>query len=258
MLEEGGETTSSGDRSRICLPNPSPPSGGCCRGLRALNPRTSALDPGRVPKTYLFDLDGTLLDSIALILASFHHTRRVHYGDALPDSTWLAGIGRTLWDVFADMADDAAQVDAMVATYRAHNLANHDAMVRPYPGVVEVVEALAARGARMAIVTSKVRVGAERGLTHLGLLERFPVRVCADDVVRGKPDPEPVRRALSALGSAPEDAVFVGDSPHDMEAGQRAGVATAAALWGPFERTVLEAHRPTRWLSHPADLLRDD
>ncbi|HEY3353896.1 MAG TPA: HAD-IA family hydrolase [Polyangia bacterium] len=204
--------------------------------------------------TCLFDLDGTLIDSVELILRSFRHTMLVHRGAAPDDAVFLAGLGTTLWDQFRTVAADAAEVEAMVATYRAFNLAHHDALVREYPGVRAAVRALVARGARLAIVTSKLRASAARGLALAGLTDAFPVIVGADDVAEHKPHPAPVRRALALLGADPAGAVFVGDSPHDIAAGRAAGVGTAAVTWGPFPRATLVAAAPDHWVAAPAEL----
>jgi pyrophosphatase PpaX len=207
-------------------------------------------------RVYLFDLDGTLIDSVALILKSFHHTRLQHFGDRLPDEYYLAILGVTLRDAFRGMVDSADEVEAMVRTYVAHNLAHHDAMVNAYPGVPEVVRELSRRGARLGLVTSKLNDNAWLGLRVAGIKDAFEVLVGADDVRRGKPDPEPVLLALDRLGVSAADALFVGDSPHDIESGCRAGVKTAAATWGPFARAALEAAKPDFWLEKPDDLLR--
>jgi pyrophosphatase PpaX len=206
-------------------------------------------------KTYLFDLDGTLLDSIELILTSFHYTSRVHLGSELPDSQWLAGVGTRLRTQLAKVARSEEELDAMLDTYQTYNLEQHDTMAKPYPSVVEVVKTLHRDQAKLALVTSKLSKGANRGVRLLGLDEELSVRVCADDVVRGKPDPEPVLKALVALDVPPEGAVFIGDSEHDIESGRRAGVETAAATWGPFSREKLEAARPTYWLETPEQIL---
>jgi pyrophosphatase PpaX len=203
--------------------------------------------------TYLFDLDGTLLDSVALILASYRHTALAHRGEAPDDAVWLAGLGTPLRVQLRHLTSDAAEIEAMTATYREHNLANHDRMVRPYDGVVEAVRELALRGA-LGLVTSKLRHGALRGLRVAGLEEAFAVVIGADDVERHKPDPAPVLAAVERLGADPETTVFIGDSPHDLAAGRAAGVRTAAALWGPFPRAALEPHQPDFWLYTPRDL----
>jgi pyrophosphatase PpaX len=204
---------------------------------------------------YLFDLDGTLIDSIALILASFHHTRQAHFGDRLPDDDYLATLGMPLRDSFAKMTTEAAPVEALVRTYVDFNLAKHDSMVTAYEGIVPVVHTLHERGARLAIVTSKMGNTAERGLRIAGLEGEFELIVSADDVTRGKPDPEPVLLALSKLGCSADETLFVGDSPHDVESGNAAGVRTAAATWGPFTRAALERARPTFWVDHPREIL---
>ena len=204
--------------------------------------------------TFLFDLDGTLIDSVELILSSYRHTMRVHRGTMPTDDVWLAGLGTPLWVQFRHFTNDPAEIDAMVATYREHNHAHHDRMVRPYDGVAEAVAALARRGP-LGVVTSKLHASAERGLRLCGLERHFRVIVGADDVEHPKPDPEPVERALASLDADPARTVFVGDSPHDMAAGRAAGVATAAVLWGPFPREHLAPEHPTHWLGAPAELL---
>ncbi len=207
-----------------------------------------------VYSTVLFDLDGTLIDSIELILSSYRHTLTVHRGSSPSDDVWLAGLGTPLRAQFRAFTCDEDEIAAMVATYREHNLANHDAMVRPYPGVRQAVAALHAGGARLGIVTSKTREGARRGLRRCGFDGMFEVLVGADDVERHKPDPEPVRRALELLGARREGVVFVGDSPHDLVAGRAAGVRTAAVGWGPFPPAALEPHEPDHWIREPVEL----
>ncbi len=206
-------------------------------------------------KTYLFDLDGTLLDSIDLILKSFHHTARVHGRPERSDADWLAGVGTPLRVQLSELASSDEELDAMLDTYRDYNLEHHDQMAKPYPGVIEVVKTLHRNEAKLALVTSKLSRGANRGLRLLGLEEEFPVRICADDVVHGKPHPEPVLKALAALDALPAEAVFIGDSDHDIVAGRRAGVQTVAVSWGPFGRETLEAAGPSRWIESPDELL---
>lgn len=206
--------------------------------------------------TFLFDLDGTLIDSIDLILRSYRHTMQVHRGEVLPDDLWLEGLGTPTWVQFRAFTDDPVEIEAMVATYRAYNRAHHDRLVRGYPGVPEVVRAIKAVGASLGVVTSKVREGAQRGLLAGGYDGLFDVIVGADDVERTKPDPEPVHRALDQLGTTPDRAIFIGDATHDLIAGRAAGVKTAAALWGPFARDVLAPHTPDFWLEGPGALRR--
>ena len=204
--------------------------------------------------TFLFDLDGTLIDSIELILRSYRHTMRLHRGHEPSDDVWMEGLGTPLWVQFRHFTEDPAEIEAMVATYRAYNLAHHDELVRPYDGVVEAVRALRARKKTLGLVTSKMRSGALRGLRVAGLEDAFRVIVGADEVTHPKPHPEPVLMALERLRAPAAGAVFVGDSRHDLECGRAAGVKTAAVLWGPFDRAHLADLEPDYWLETPADL----
>ena len=204
--------------------------------------------------TFLFDLDGTLIDSVDLILRSYRHTMRLHRGHEPSDDVWMEGLGTPLWVQFRHFTEDPAEIEAMVATYRAYNLAHHDELVRPYDGVVEAVRALRARKKTLGLVTSKMRSGALRGLRVAGLEDAFRVIVGADEVTHPKPHPEPVLMALERLRAPVAGAVFVGDSRHDLECGRAAGVKTAAVLWGPFDRAHLADLEPDYWLETPADL----
>lgn len=204
--------------------------------------------------TVLFDLDGTLIDSIELILQSYRHTLFTHRGEVVPDRVWLEGLGTPLRSQLRAATDDPAEIERMVATYREFNLSHHDDMVHPFPGIHDAVAALKRRGLALGVVTSKARAGMQRGLRVCGFDGVFDAAVSLDDVERHKPDPEPVLKALEMLRSEPSQTVFVGDSPHDMAAGRAARVVTAAALWGPFSRDALQRHAPDRWLESPADV----
>ena len=206
-------------------------------------------------RTFLFDLDGTLLDSIDLILSSFHHTSRVHRRQELTDADWLEGIGTPLRVQLRKIARSAEELDQMLDTYRHYNLSKHDEMARPYPDVVDVVRQLHAKPAKLGLVTSKLRGGVARGLRLLNLETELSTRVCGDDVQNGKPHPEPLYKALDALDASAEETVFIGDSPHDIHAGNQARVTTIAVAWGPFPREKLEAARPDLWVERPTDLL---
>lgn len=206
--------------------------------------------------TLLFDLDGTLIDSIRLILDSYHHTVRTHGLPPRTDAQWLAGIGTPLRVVFAELAEHPEQMERLIATYRDYNLTHHDAQVIPYVGAPELIRRVKDLGYRTGLVTSKNRPGALRGLKLAGIADRFDVLVCADDVEHPKPHPEPVLKALALIGARAEETLFVGDSVHDMRCGRDAGVLTAAVLWGPFGRGDLETTMPDYWLETPEDLLQ--
>jgi pyrophosphatase PpaX len=206
-------------------------------------------------RTVLFDLDGTLIDSVRLILDSYHHTLATHGLPPRTDEEWLAGVGTPLTAQFAAWGHDPDTLQALIATYRAYNLKHHDRMVTVYPGVVDVVRGLKQAGVATGLVTSKNRTGAVRGLTLVRLEALMDVLVCSDEVENPKPHPEPVEKAVRLLDADPGATVYVGDSIHDMRSGRAAGVRTAAVLWGPFGRSHLEGAQPDYWLERPEDLL---
>lgn len=212
----------------------------------------------RLMTTYsvlLFDLDGTLLDSVPLILDSFEHAFEAIGRTPPPRAELLAGVGTPLVDHFARWTTRADEQAALFAHYRAFNLAHHDARVSAFDGVVGLVEDLRRARRRLGLVTSKNRSTAKRGLDVMGLTDAFEVVVGCDDVRRPKPDREPVDVALERLRWHDRAAVlFIGDSLHDLACGRAAGVATAAALWGPFGRDELARGEPTHWLESPDDL----
>lgn len=207
-------------------------------------------------RTVLFDLDGTLIDSIRLILDSYHHTMAAHGLPARSDEDWLAGLGTPLTVQLRDWAHDPERMSLLIETYRDYNIRNHDSMVTAYPGVVAMVRAIRSAGHQTGIVTSKNRTGALRGLRRIGLEEEIDLIIGADDVIQPKPHPEPILIAMERLGEDPRRSIYIGDSVHDMESGRAAGVATGAVLWGPFQRGHLEHTHPTHWLDHPDDVLR--
>jgi pyrophosphatase PpaX len=200
----------------------------------------------------LFDFDGTLVDSVELILDSLRHTTRTVLGRVVPDDVLRARVGRPLAEHMREL--DAERADDLVAVYREHNMRRHADLLRPYPGVAEMLAGLRGRRARVGIVTSKMRPAVDAGMALVPLGE-FDAIVTCEDTDRHKPDPAPVLRGLELLGAEPETTVYVGDSPYDVRAGRAAGVRTAAALWGAFPAAVLRAEQPDRELARPEEAL---
>jgi pyrophosphatase PpaX len=187
--------------------------------------------------TVLFDLDGTLIDSGAIILASFRHATHTVLRRQIPDAELAALVGGS--NIHDQMRSiDAEQVDELVRVYREHNEPLHDEL-EAFEGVEHVLAALKAEGRRLGIVTAKRRKTVELAFAVLPLEPYFDVVVTSDMTERHKPDPEPVLKALAELGAEPAEAAFVGDSPFDVASGKAAGVFTVAVAWGnihPVER----------------------
>jgi len=205
-------------------------------------------------RAVLFDLDGTLIDSIGLILASFRYSTERVLGTALPDEVLLKDVGMPLAAQMADISPSHAE--ELVRVYREHNQVHHDSMVREYPGTKETLSALKQAGYPVGVVTSKLNAGAQRGLALFGLDEYIDFIVGADDVSIHKPDPFPLFRAADILGVPLAECAYIGDSPHDMAAAVAGGAVSIAALWGPFERGVVLGPGPDYALETISDLLR--
>jgi pyrophosphatase PpaX len=178
----------------------------------------------------LFDLDGTLIDSGAIILASFRHATQTVLRREIPDAELAALVGGS--NIHDQMRSiDAAQVDELVRVYREHNEPLHDEL-EAFEGIEHVLAELKREGRRLGIVTAKRRKTVELAFAVLPLERYFDVVVTSDMTERHKPDPEPVLTALERLGVEPAEAAFVGDSPFDVASGKAAGVFTVAVAWG--------------------------
>lgn len=200
----------------------------------------------------MFDLDGTLLDTGELIVKSFEHTMAVHYNRPADLALIRAHFGKPLRSALAEMGPN---VEEMARTYREYNLAHHDELAKVFAGVVEVVRQLYDRGVLLAIVTSKTSTTAARGLRLFNLDKYFPVVIGHEDCARHKPDPEPVLRALAALGLPAADCLMVGDSPHDIASAHAAGLKAAAVRWSEVPWEDVLAAKPDYIINTMDDLL---
>lgn len=214
--------------------------------------RELALARAGEARAVLFDLDGTLIDTVELIRVSFRYATKAVLGYELPDEVTMRNVGQPLARQFRDMAPEHA--DELLRVYREFNALHHDELARDYPGTLETLEVLRSRGLRMGIVTSKGTTAATRGIDRFGLREFMTAIVTADDTPRHKPDPLPVELGAALVGVELGYCIYVGDSPHDMQAGISAGALATAALWGAFSREDVLAPGPPFALEHISDL----
>lgn len=205
-------------------------------------------------RAVLFDLDGTLIDSIGLIVDAMHYAFAGFDGAVPADSEWMAGIGTPLYKQLALYARSPDELNMLRERYRAFQLIHHDRVIKEYPGTKAVLEALHARGLLMGVVTSKGDELTRRGLELTALAKFLPVTITADSVTKHKPEPEPVLLALERLGVGADEALMMGDSPHDISSGNAAGVETVGALWGPFTREQIAVAKPTYWMTNISEL----
>jgi pyrophosphatase PpaX len=218
-------------------------------GNRHIRPH-SVLSP---QSSVLFDLDGTLIDSVELIVRSYHHATMTHLEMALERAAIVRTIGLPLDRVMEEIAPGRGAT--LVATYREYMSANHDDLVGAFPGVLDLLRALRERGYRLGIVTAKHRPAASLAFRLCGLDALVDVTICGDDTTRHKPFPDPLLAAAAQLAVEPQDCLYVGDAPTDLQAAHAAEMRAVAATWGAGTRDELAAASPHLWLTQPLDLL---
>lgn len=205
---------------------------------------------GKAIKAVLFDLDGTLLDTQELLRQSFRHVAREVIGRDIPDEVLMAKVGQPLNTQMWDFTQDAAIHERLCREYRVYNALIHDEVIQIFPGTMDMLARLKSAGVLMGIVTSKRHDVAAKGLDCFGIADYFEFLIGCDDWHEHKPSAGPVLHGCELLGLEPEDCLYVGDSPFDIQAGSAAGCATVAVLWGMFSREVLEAENPTYVCEH--------
>ena len=202
----------------------------------------------------LFDLDGTVIDSGAIILASMRHAAREVLGVEVPDEQLMAAVGGP--GLEAQMqALSLDRADELVTVYRAHNEPLHDELIC-CAGMDEVLVQLKDEGRRLGIVTAKRRQTVELAFARIPIEHLFETIVGGDETKKHKPDPEPLLLALERLGAAPDDAVYVGDAPFDVKAAKAAGLYSVGVSWGGIHgRERLEAEEPDALVDTTEELL---
>jgi pyrophosphatase PpaX len=206
----------------------------------------------------LFDLDGTLIDSGPMIMASARYAAREVLGvesDGEIDELVRSHIGGPGLTAMME-AIDPSRVDELVASYREENERLHEGL-EAFDDVLEVLLRFQAEGRRLGIVTAKRRATVELAFARFPLLQRVTeVLVSADDTARHKPDPAPILVALDRLAASPPEAAYVGDSPFDVQAARAAGAFAVAVSWGGIHSGErLAAEEPDALVNSPHDLL---
>ncbi len=180
----------------------------------------------------LFDLDGTLVNTNDVIIASWQYTYRRFLGHEAPVAHITACFGEPL---LTTMAREFPMVEPETAAeiYRDYQQAHTEHLLKPFPGIDELLQALQKDGFSMGIVTSRVRDSTLRYLRRVGIDAYFPDEsiVTCEDTEAHKPDPAPARLALARLAASPAEAVLVGDSPFDMKCARNAGVKAVLVEW---------------------------
>jgi pyrophosphatase PpaX len=178
----------------------------------------------------LFDLDGTVVDSGGIILASMRHATQTVLGREFTDAELMANVGGPGLEAQMEALGPGRTAE-LVRVYRAHNEPLHETL-EGFDGIESTLETLQRRGHRLGIVTAKRRATVELAFARLPLAHLFETVVGGDETEHHKPDPAPLRLALERLGAEPSAAAYVGDSPYDMRAARAGGLHAIGVTWG--------------------------
>jgi HAD superfamily hydrolase (TIGR01509 family) len=202
---------------------------------------------------YLFDVDGTLLDSAGDICAAVEETLVGTDARPLPKGYFRRYIGHHLREMYADVLPHYSpeQVDALILHYRRIYPERGHRATRLYDGVAELLERLPGL---KSTATTKNSEMTRRVLTQFGLV-RFFDHVQGTDSFPAKPEPDVILKSIEKFGVRPEECLLVGDAAPDMEAGRRAGVRTCAVTWGYGDHEEMARHGPDYWIGSPGELL---
>ncbi|MEA4889502.1 MAG: HAD-IA family hydrolase [Clostridiaceae bacterium] len=204
-------------------------------------------------KAVFFDLDGTLLDTIPLIVDTYHEVFRACLGHQGDDRDILSGIGEPLDTYLRRVSPDKA--DQMKAAYLAYNHQRLETHVGIFVGVPQMLEGLAGRGIPLGVVTSKRRDAAARSLEQFGLTPYFRTLITKESTMRHKPHADPLYAAMRELGlDNPLQVAYVGDSLHDHACARAAGCVSILVGWSAMPLNGLKAAGPDIWLEQPSDL----
>ena len=210
-------------------------------------------------KVYIFDLDGTLLDTLGDLAASTNYALRTHGmpEHSIDDVRRFVGKGvRKLMERAIPGGAANPDFEATFATFREHYMHHSLDTTRPYPGIPEVLKELKSRGCKLAVVSNKMMAATQDLIRHF-FPDTIEVAIGEHEAegIRKKPAPDTVFAALKDLGVDKDGAVYVGDSDVDIATARNSGLPCISVLWGFRNREFLIEHGGETFISKPQDLL---
>lgn len=210
-------------------------------------------------QTYVFDLDGTLLDTLGDLAASTNYALRTHGmpEHSLDDVRRFVGNGvRVLMERAVPQGAENPQFEAAFQTFRTHYMQHSLDTTKPYDGILETLEALKAEGCRLAVVSNKMMAATQELCRHF-FHDTIEVAIGEHEAqgIRKKPAPDTVNEAFRQLGVGKERAVYVGDSDVDILTARNSGLPCINVLWGFRDRDFLIQHGAETFISAPSELL---
>lgn len=209
-------------------------------------------------KTYIFDLDGTLLDTLQDLAASVNYALRENgmKEHSIDDIRKFVGNGvRKLIERAVPEGTDASELNKVFATFRTYYMKHSLDATRPYEGIREMLQELKKRGYRMAVVSNKMMAATQELVTHFFPEIEVAMGENEAEGIRKKPAPDMVLEALRRLGVEAESAVYIGDSDVDIQTARNAGVPCISVLWGFRDKDFLQEHGATTFINQPKEVL---
>jgi phosphoglycolate phosphatase len=207
-------------------------------------------------KTYIFDLDGTLLSTLADLAASTNHALRTHHMPERSLDEVRRFVGNGVKKLMERAIPDGLNnplFEETFATFRQHYMQHNLDTTQPYPGIMQMLEQLKAEGKNIAVVSNKF-YAATRELCRHFFGDLVPVAIGEREDIRKKPAPDTVIEALRELGVDKEGAVYIGDSDVDIMTAKNSGMPCVSVLWGFRDKEFLLEHGATTLISQPEDM----
>ena len=207
-------------------------------------------------KTYIFDLDGTLLSTLADLAASTNYALRTHHMPERSIDEVRRFVGNGVKKLMERAIPDGLNnplFEETFATFRQHYMQHNLDTTQPYPGIMQLLEQLKAEGKNIAVVSNKF-YAATRELCRHFFGDLVPVAIGEREDIRKKPAPDTVIEALRELGIDKEGAVYIGDSDVDIMTAKNSGMPCVSVLWGFRDKEFLLEHGATTLISQPEDM----
>lgn len=207
-------------------------------------------------KTYIFDLDGTLLSTLADLAASTNYALRTHHMPERSLDEVRRFVGNGVKKLMERAIPDGLNnplFEETFATFRQHYMQHNLDTTQPYPGIMQLLERLKAEGKNIAVVSNKF-YAATRELCRHFFGDLVPVAIGEREDIRKKPAPDTVIEALRELGVDKEGAVYIGDSDVDIMTAKNSGMPCVSVLWGFRDKEFLLEHGATTLISQPEDM----
>ncbi|MCI6110772.1 MAG: HAD-IIIA family hydrolase [Prevotella sp.] len=207
-------------------------------------------------KTYIFDLDGTLLSTLADLAASTNYALRTHHMPERSLDEVRRFVGNGVKKLMERAIPDGLNnplFEETFATFRQHYMQHNLDTTQPYPGIMQLLEQLKAEGKNIAVVSNKF-YAATRELCRHFFGDLVPVAIGEREDIRKKPAPDTVIEALRELGVDKEGAVYIGDSDVDIMTAKNSGMPCVSVLWGFRDKEFLLEHGATTLISKPEEM----